>query len=88
LLASFKEYKNIKDAAGNPLLQDAGDCAGATDPRRSVAFERLLLAAPRVDSRYTDDMSGVIIAEHSVYRSVWYSRLTIFNYKNANDITS
>ncbi len=42
-------------------LQDAS-CRGGTDPR-AVHFERLMLVAPNVQSRFTGNFRGVIIAE-------------------------
>lgn len=52
----------ISDQNGTSLLQDASDSGN-----RSVSFSRILLNAPRVDSRYQGDFKGVIIAKHSIW---------------------
>lgn len=44
-------------------LKDAGDCQGSTDLRRKVSFEKLLLVAPRINSRYTGDFKGIMIGQ-------------------------
>jgi len=56
------DVMKIKNSAGTNLLQD-----GSRSGSRVVDFQRLLLNAPRVDSRYTGDFKGVVIAEHSVW---------------------
>lgn len=50
-----------KIPTGQGGLEDAS-CRGGQNPRQ-VSFNRLLLNAPRVDSRYTGQFTGVIIAE-------------------------
>ncbi len=63
-----EDYYKIKAPGASSILQtDAGDCASKTDRRRSVGFERMLLNAPRIDSRYTGDFKGVIIALDSIW---------------------
>lgn len=45
-------------------LEDASCHSSESGMPRQVAFERLLINAPRVDSRYTGQFNGVIIAEY------------------------
>lgn len=52
--------------SGGLQILDTGDCADASDARRSVAFNHLMINAPVIHSRYTSDIKGVLIAEHMV----------------------
>ena len=63
-----EDYYKIRPSVDSAILQtDAGNCANRNDKRRSVNFERLLLNAPRIDSRYTGDFKGVVIALNSIW---------------------
>lgn len=63
LLSSMDaDVAKIKNSAGTNLLQD-----GADSGNRQVDFQGILINAPRVDSRYTGDFKGVVIAEHSIW---------------------
>lgn len=48
-----------------PALQAPGEPLYAT--RRRVDFEKLLIVAPRVDSRYTGQFKGAIVAEAALF---------------------
>lgn len=52
----------IKDNSNTPLLKDA-----ANSGSRIASFSRILLNAPRIDSRYRGDFSGVIISKFAVF---------------------
>lgn len=63
---SIADYQSVK--INNELvIMDAGNCGNRTVASRKVNFERILLNAPRVDSRYTGDFKGVIITRFSVW---------------------
>lgn len=55
----------------NQLNEDAGNCAASNDPTwgnyRSVDFRKILVNAPRIDSRYSGNFNGVLIGGHSVW---------------------
>lgn len=77
-VAAEKVYmeNEIKKIQG---LEDAS-CHPGSNPRQ-VAFERILINAPRVDSRYTGQVNGVIIAEFPLLAlsSFSFKFDTIFN---------
>lgn len=56
------DIAKIKDGSNISLLKDA-----ANSGERKVTFSRILLNAPRVDSRYSGDFSGVLITTHSIW---------------------
>jgi hypothetical protein len=61
-IARLDRLTTFAAAAG---VQDAS-CRGGTEPR-AVHFERLMLVAPNVQSRYTGNFKGVIIAEFALF---------------------
>jgi hypothetical protein len=68
LSVASADYNAIVDGSGNKLLQDASPtCAGENDPGRAVTFEHVLLNAPRIDSRYTGDFTGIIITKFMLW---------------------
>lgn len=78
LFASDKAY-NLAEMNKIVGLQDAS-CQGGTTPRQ-VNMERLLVNAPRIDSRYTGQFNGVIISEVALFS---LSKFT-FKYDNIFD---
>lgn len=63
---SIQDYQSVK-INDQLAIMDAGNCGDRKTISRKVNFERLLLNAPRVDSRYTGDFKGVIITKFSVW---------------------
>lgn len=55
----------LKAFAAAASIQDAS-CRAGTSPRE-VHFERLMLVAPNIQSRYTGQFTGVIIAEYALF---------------------
>ncbi|MGZ3769792.1 MAG: Ig-like domain-containing protein [Bdellovibrio sp.] len=64
LLAQDKAY-NVAEASKIVGLKDAS-CYGGSAPRQ-ISLERLLLNAPRVDSRFTGQFNGVVISEAALF---------------------
>lgn len=66
----------MKDNSNTSVLQDANDSGS-----RLATFSRLLLSAPRVDSRYIGDFSGVIIAKFGYFSQGDFTYLydSVFN---------
>jgi hypothetical protein len=86
------DLNKIRDASGISLLIDASGtalpadatatCGNFEDPSRRVSLSHMLLNAPRIDSRYTGGLNGVVIANfllwsrgefHYTYDSVFDS---------------
>jgi hypothetical protein len=63
----FEDINAVVNNANVILMSDAGDCAGIASASRKVSFDRLLLTAPRVDSRYSGDYTGVIVANFALW---------------------
>lgn len=60
------DYARVKKDEA-PLIKDSGDCGNRSVASRKVSFERILINAPRIDSRFTGDFKGVIIAKFSLW---------------------
>lgn len=58
--AVLDAVKTAANALGSDLLD--ATCRGGSDPR-AVSFERLLLNAPTIHSRYIGDFKGVVVGE-------------------------
>ena len=66
-LGVVEDYNLFLGADNEHIIKDASNCEGNyLDPRRNVAFSKLLINAPVVHSRYTGNFNGVIIADHMV----------------------
>lgn len=73
LLTELRSIPSFKDASCEASV------AGA--PPRQVHFERLLINAPRVDSRYTGQFTGVVVSEFTMMSLSKFSFTydTVFN---------
>jgi len=63
--AAQARHDQLKGFATAANVQDAS-CRGGTAPRE-LHFERLMLVAPNIQSRYTGQFTGVIIAEYALF---------------------
>lgn len=77
---TFADYDLISDMSNNTLLSDADNCSVTYSNQKKVVFNRTLLNAPRIDSRYTGKFNGAIIGTDAVWeKGARFSHIDLFN---------